>query len=112
MAVGYRKITLGHVKILIPFSRCATGGGVEGDGAGFASIDMTGKLRAERSSKYSGGRESMSHARRVPDAGDIVTPAESPVKSLKPWRLAESQPIFGRRFDHDSPSCSLALPEP
>ena len=31
----------------------------------------------------------------VPDAGPSLTPAESPVKYLKPGRLADSMPIFG-----------------
>ena len=52
MAVGYKKITLGHMKIRIPGPRCApAGAGVEDEGADFASVDMTGKLRAERSSQ-------------------------------------------------------------
>jgi hypothetical protein len=50
MAVGYKKITLGHMKIRIPCSRCLTvGSGVVGVD-GFASVDMIGSLRAERSS--------------------------------------------------------------
>src|SRR5215470_15883131 len=54
MAVGYRKITLGHMKIRIPFSRwMGEVVVVAGEVTGFESIDMTGRLRAEKSPKYS-----------------------------------------------------------
>jgi hypothetical protein len=39
MAVGYKKITLGHMKIRIPAPRCAPTGVVD-EGTDFASVDM------------------------------------------------------------------------
>ena len=68
MAVGYKKITLGHMKIRMPCSRCvAADTGVEDEVADFASVDMTGNLRAEKSSQVLADREPSSHAERVPD---------------------------------------------
>ena len=97
MAVGYRKITLGHMKIRIPGPRCAPAGtGVEDEGADFASVDMRGKLRAEKSSRVFRLHRPSSHAERVPnrEGEGILTPWQSWVKYLKAWRLAKTA---GRR---------------
>ncbi len=53
-AVGYKKITLGHMKIRIPGPCCGPEDtGVEDEVADFASVDMTGTLRAEKPSQNS-----------------------------------------------------------
>ena len=84
IAVGYRKITLGHMKIRIPCSRCgAVGSGVVRVD-GFASVDITDILRAERhpsdSSRANRGTNANAHAGRTRVA--ILTPWCAWVKSL------------------------------
>ena len=66
MAVGYKKITLGHMKIRMPGSRCGPEDtGVEDEVADFASVDMTDTLRAEKSSQFSRRRSRAIVTRRT-----------------------------------------------
>ena len=69
IAVGYRKMTFGHMKIRMPFSRCLGVGSAEVGIDGFASVDISGILRAEGSSQeyVEGGpwNQCESHAERT-----------------------------------------------
>ena len=54
------------MKIRIPGPRCApVGAGVEDEGADFASVDMRGKLRAEKSSRVLPTAQSDRHTQSV-----------------------------------------------
>ena len=61
IAVGYRKMTFGHMKMRMPFSRCCGVGSWVVGVDGLASVDISGILRAGGSSHWfvEGGRSGL-----------------------------------------------------
>ena len=66
MAVGYKKMTFGHMKIRMPCSRCLGVGSAEVGIDGFASVDISGILRAEGSSHLYVEGGPWTNAKRMP----------------------------------------------